>query len=384
LGVATLLVLARGVCAQTADSAAVPRPFVPGGYDDKPYLSGLFGRIAVGGYLEMRAGWDRVDGITDELGITLDRWNLLAFTEVSKLVHVWSEVEFEDGGEEVRVELAQVDVLTHSAASLRAGVLLLPLGRYNLAHDGPRNDFTDRPHYATELLGVVLSDPGLGLFGRIPWGKDARVTYEAYGVNGYHDGIVLGSAEGTRLSRGRGNFEDQNQSPALVGRVAVSPMSGLEVGLSGYQGAWNVFRVEGLEVDERRDLGVGAVDFEAPLWTVRVRGEAAAVKVEVPPSLAGLYASRQAGFYVEAAQTLLRGVVGALPTSSVSLAVRVDVVDFDRDLDGDSDRRVTAALNVRPTPESVVRFDYTRGEVRDRFNNLERDASLRLGIATYF
>src|SRR5687767_9015468 len=77
-------VLAGGIeSANAADSLAIgERPFVRGGYDDKPHLGGLFGRIAVGGYLEAGAGWTRVDGITDELGVDFTRLNLLVSTSI--------------------------------------------------------------------------------------------------------------------------------------------------------------------------------------------------------------------------------------------------------------------------------------------------------------
>jgi hypothetical protein len=65
-------------------------------------------------------------------------------------------------------------------------------------------------------------------------------------------------------------------------------------------------------------------------------------------------------------------------------ALRLDVVDFDRDLAGDSIRRMTLGLNFRTTPESVVKLAFARGESRDRFDNLARDARLQLSVASYF
>ena len=142
--------LAPHALAMPADSLAEnERPFVPGGYDDKPHLTGLFGRIALGGYAEAHATWVRADGVTDEAGFLLKRWNLLASSRVSPHMQMWAEVEFQDGGAEIVLELAQLDLEFHPAANLRAGMLLVPLGRFNLAHDGPRNAFTDRPLLAT-------------------------------------------------------------------------------------------------------------------------------------------------------------------------------------------------------------------------------------------
>ena len=109
---------------------------------------------------------------------------------------------------------------------------------------------------STELLGVALSEPGLGVLGSVGLGGAARVTYEAYLTNGFHDGVILDAPEGTRVRAGRGNLEDANASPAVVGRLAWSPAVGHEVGLSGHYGAYNTFEADGEAIDEPRMLGI--------------------------------------------------------------------------------------------------------------------------------
>jgi hypothetical protein len=376
-----------GVTWSVADdslAAAPGRPFVRGGYDDKPHVAGLFGRIAVGGYLEARAGWARQDGITDELGIEVTRWNLLLSTRIRDRVDIFSEIEFEDGGAEATVELAQVDIRFTRALNTRAGILLLPLGRFNLAHDAPRNEMVTRPTEAEGLLGVALAQPGLGVFGRIDRPGGTRFTYEAYAVTGYHDGLLLDSPDGTRLAAGKKNFDDRNLSPAVVGRIEWSPVANAGLGLSGYRGAYNIYREGGLDVDERRDVSVTVLDLEAPLGPTQWIGEVASVRVELPPTLPGLFASRQAGAYLMGAWRFGEGWIAGMPGSSFTLAARGEAVDFDRDLVGDSMRALALGLNFRPVPETVIKLGFERGETRDRFNNLGAFARLRLGIATYF
>jgi hypothetical protein len=113
---------------QPADSA---RPFVPGGVYDKPYLTTLLGRTSVGGYAEGHARWARVDGVTEELGFVARRFNLFTATRVSDFVRIAAELEVEDGGEEITLELAAIDVILHPAAILRGGMILVPLGRWS-------------------------------------------------------------------------------------------------------------------------------------------------------------------------------------------------------------------------------------------------------------
>ncbi len=370
------------------DSAQAPReparPFVEGGTYDRPYLARLAGRTALGGYAEMHGRWEQADGVTEHAGFVLRRWNIFTATQVSDFVRIGAELEFEEGGREITLEYAAIDIGIHPAVSLRGGMLLSPLGKFNLSHDSPRNEAVDRPLVSTDLLGVALSEPGLGLFGLVGLGRAGRITYEVYAVNGFNAGLIEGSGDGTRVAVGKANFDDNNASPALVGRVAFSPHVGAELGLSAHHGAWNVFRSGGETVDQRRDLTIAVLDGELAVAGFRLQGEAAIVRLDVPPGLTGIYASRQRGAYIQALRPFGRGWVRTMPGSSFALLARLDVVDFDADVAGDADRRVTVGLNFRPTSDTVVKLDWVRGRTRDRFNNPADQARLLFSLATYF
>ncbi|HUG00856.1 MAG TPA: hypothetical protein VML95_03275 [Longimicrobiales bacterium] len=380
--VAPALLVPAALAAQVPDSA-VDRPFVRGGIYDKPYLGSIAGRAAIGGYAEAHAVWLREDGVTGEAGFIAKRFNLFTAARVSDIVRFGAELEFEEGGEEVKLEFAAIDLLLHPAVALRAGMILSPLGRFNLAHDSPLNPFTDRPFVSTELLGVALSEPGLGVFGLVPLGA-GRVSYEVYGVNGFHSGLIDDAEEGTRLPLGRGNFEDNNASPALVGRLAYSPSTAAEVGFSAHHGAYNVFDDEGLAIDERRDVTVFVGDFEIAVAGFTLTAEAATVDVDIPPGLVGIFASGQRGVFADLVRPFGRGWFRTLPASYLAAAARVDAVDFDTDRPGDSTWRVTAGLNFHPTPESAVKLDLVRGGTRDRFENRGDHAGVQFSLATYF
>ena len=381
--VMTIVVGAGSLSAQDT-AGARPRPFVEGGQYDRPYLTRLLGRTALGGYAEAHARWEWVEGVTEQAGFSAKRWNLFTATQVSDFVRIGAELEFEDGTEEIRLEYAAIDVGIHPLFSLRAGMLLSPLGKFNLAHDSPRNEFTDRPLVAIELMGVALSEPGLGAFGLIGLGGAARLTYEVYAVNGFHDGLVVRSPAGTRIPLGRDNAEDNNGSAAFVGRVAYSPRVGYEIGLSGHRGAWNVFSVDGNQIDERRNLSIWAADGEATLAGVKLQGEAALARIAMVPGLRGIYAERQRGLYVQALRSFGRGWVSTMPSSQFAGAVRLDLVDFDADIPGDDVLRVSLGLNFRPTQDTAIKLNYLRGARRDRFNNVSQEAGLLLSVATYF
>jgi hypothetical protein len=377
-----LAISAATVEAQT--QADTVRPFVAGGIYDKPFQGRLLGRTAIGGYAEAHARYERVDGLRERAGFDAKRFNLFSATNVSDFVRVGAELEFEEGGEEIKVEYAAIDLRLSPALSLRGGMLLSPLGRFNLSHDSPLNEFTDRPLVSTDLLGVALSEPGVGVLGSFSLGRSARATYEVYGTNGFHAGLIDDSPEGTRIPLGRGNVEDENGSPAVVGRFTFSPSHRHEIGVSVHHGAYNVFSEGGTTIDERRDLTIGVVDVETRLAGVEIRGEAATAFIDITPGLTGIYASHQRGFFAEAVRSFARGRIQTMPRSSFALKLRADYVDFDSQQVGQSVAQVTTGVNFRPTDDSVLKLDYVRGRGRDRFNNLAQHAFVLFSIATYF
>ena len=382
----TLLALVSNAAIAQRDTvrADTTRPFVRGGVYDKPYQTRLLGRTAIGGYAEAHARYERVDGITEQFGFEAKRFNIFTSTRVSDFVRMAAELEFEEAGEEIKLEYAAIDVRIHQALTLRGGMLLSPLGRFNLSHDSPLNEFTDRPLVSTEILGVALSEPGFGVLGQMPTGRQGRLTWEAYLTNGFHDGMVTASPDGTRIPLGRGNTEDQNSSPAIVGRVAWSPAIGHEFGVSGHHGAWNRFSIDGTQVDERRDLSIGVVDAEVTLAGIRLSGEGALARADIPPGLQGTYASRQAGWYVELARDIGAGWIRTAPGSSFTLKARVDAIDLDTEAVGHHVRQAGAGINFRPTSESVIKLELVRGWGYDQFNNRSDFARLLASFATYF
>lgn len=389
-GCSLFILLAAPADAQQRDSTQraaagdTTRPFVRGGVYDKPFQTRLLGRTAFGGYAEAHARYERVDGARDDAGFEAKRFNLFANARVSDFVRFAAELEFEDGGREILLEFAAIDVRIHPALTVRGGMILSPLGKFNLSHDSPLNEFTDRPLVATEILGVALSEPGFGILGQFPAGRAGRLTYELYATNGFHDGLIAGSEDGTRIPAGRRNFEDNNGSPAVVTRVAWSPVVGYEFGLSAHHGAYNAFSADGVDVEERRDLSILVADMEATILGVQTSGEFAVARVDVPASLTGIYARRQRGVYLEGVREFGRGLVRTIPGSFFAAKVRFDAVDFDTEQVGQSVEQFTAGVNFRPTRDTVLKFDFVRGRSHDRFNNRAEHAFVLASVATYF
>ena len=114
---------------------------------------------------------------------------------------------------------------------------------------------------------------------------DNRLTYETYLVNGFNDNILLASG-GTFIPAGRPETfeEDNNASPAVVGRIAWVPSFGGELGFSLHTGLYNKFEVEGLTLDEKHRLTIMALDAEYSWGSLALKEEFARAKVGIPSS----------------------------------------------------------------------------------------------------
>jgi hypothetical protein len=361
-------------------------PFVKGGAYDKPHLYKLAtGRAAIGGYAEAHFRYEREDGITEELTFLPKRFNLFMHAVISNRFRMASEIEFEEGTEEILLELAILDFQIHPALTFRGGMLLTPLGKFNLAHDSPANKTTDRPLVSTQIIPTALSEPGMGFYGAIFPSARSRLTYEIYAVNGFDSDIIEESPEGTRIAAGRGNIEDNNNSPAFAGRLGLSPLPEFEAGFSFHSGTYNVSEVDGMIIDKKRNLSIFAIDGEWRKGRYELLGEYAHASINLPQSLMGsIYARKQQGIYLQTSANFLKGKIITMPESFFEGVVRYDWVDFDTELKGDSHTRLTIGLNFRPTADSVFKLDYLYNWQKNRFNVTAKSVGCLFSVATYF
>ena len=170
------------------------RPELAGGITDKPYLTRVGQGAVLGGYMDMEFEW------TDN-GSTFDQHRFVPFItgHVSERVTVSAEIEFEHGGNpdkdgEVKLEYAIMDFMLSEGLQFRGGVLLSPLGSFNLLHDSPLNDLTARPVVSRQLIPSTLSESGMGFLGTLYPGEESVFSYQAYLVNGFNEGIISGDA----------------------------------------------------------------------------------------------------------------------------------------------------------------------------------------------
>ena len=139
---------------------------VQGGIYQRPFIFSA-GRTAVGGYVEANGSWFRTDGISEGPAFEVRRFNIFLYSGVGRRLRFTSELEFEHGTEEIALETALVDFVITPSLVVRAGVLLPPIGAFNVNHDGPRYEFIERPLVSTEVIPSTLSEAGLGVHGRL-------------------------------------------------------------------------------------------------------------------------------------------------------------------------------------------------------------------------
>jgi hypothetical protein len=366
---------------------------VQGGIYQRPFIFSA-GRTAVGGYVEANGSWFRTDGVSEGPSFEVRRFNIFLYSGVGRRLKFTSELEFEHGTEEIALETALVDFLITPSLVVRAGVLLPPIGAFNVNHDGPRYEFVERPLVSTEIIPSTLSEAGIGVHGRLA-PRGFALSYDLYLSNGLGSGIILNDQGKTHLPSGKGEglvAEDENGSPALSGRIAARSQNLGEIGFSHYRGVYNRFKVDGISVDTRRWVSLTALDVETAVGPVAMRGEAALANVDLPADLAGFQGDRQWGFYFDAVVPVWRPTIRGLESPVVNAGVRIDRADFNLgdfegtgQVRGDDQTALTVALSFRPVNGTVFRFNYRNDWITDLAGNpAVRRAGVLLGVATYF
>jgi len=371
---------------------------------------------AVGGYVDLEFARDWGANTTT---FTQHRFIPFIFADISDRLHFGTEVEFEYGGPnaptrdgEVKVEFAALDVNLTRAVNFRAGALLSPLGKFNLIHDSPVNDLTDRPLVDNRIIPTTLTEAGAGLFGQIYPSETSVLTYEAYVVNGFNNSLLSYAVNATtgaitpamNVRSARGSMRsDNNPGKSLVGRVAFSPLLGIELGGSAHTGRYG-------DTGDGR-LTVAALDGIVARGRWEILGEVATANLSVdatnerPRALAAYRAARgndstgfgaayaaapfttaQRGAYLQFNYHFLQGAVRGFPNSTFTGVVRLEHLDLDADGDGNLQQRLSLGINWRPIEQSAIKADYQWNWVTPagRTTSLRPTNRLVASVATYF
>jgi len=383
-----ILIPGKHAVAQDRDSA-----LVQDGVYNRPFI-GSIGKTAVGGYVEGNTNSFVEDGVPEGFSFELRRFNIFLFSAISPHIRLISELEFEHGTEEIALETALMDLEINPSLKLRGGILLPPIGAFNVNHDSPNWEFVERPLVSTEIIPSTLSEVGFGLHGKFYPGE-VTISYDTYLTNGLGDGIILNETGRTRLASGKREEqfeEDNNGSPALSGRISASHSRWGELGVSYYGGIYNTYRVEGEKVDEKRHVRLFAIDWTTSLATAEIKGEFAYALVDVPGNLSNSVGDRQWGAHLDVILPVWKPTFLSYEHSVVNVNLRLERVDYNIGSFESTGERIFDEVNAivpgisfRPSPGTVFRLNYVRRWHRNLVgNDAVKTAGVQFGLATYF
>ncbi|MGQ0811169.1 MAG: hypothetical protein ACT4OO_08075 [Nitrospiraceae bacterium] len=361
----------------------------------KPFVSAP--KATIGGYADVKYG--SLTGPTlDNLSrnsFNQERMVPFIYADITDHVKFATEIEFERGGTNspgqngtnagsMQLEFAQIDYLVNEAINFRGGILLMPVGKFNLLHDSPLNDLPDRPMVDRLVIPSTWFETGAGIYGTLYPSSLSKLDYEFYAVNGMGcngNGSAITDVNGSRNCRGS-QSRDLNDNKGVVGRVAFSPMLGIEIAGSSFYGTYNNRNAAG--VNNRSDhIGIYAVDWTLQRGPFEVIGEAAWSRIEgnQGTTLTTLGPSGMFGYYIQGNYHFMPEFLKKLAPShftdgsTFTAVVRWETVDTDtsnnsrlangqisnqRDL-----QRLTLGLNFRPIEDTVFKFSYMFNTQKD-------------------
>jgi hypothetical protein len=317
------------------------------------------------------------------------------------------------------LEFAHVDYLINEKVNVRGGIILIPLGKFNLLHDSPLNDLTDRPIVSRLIIPSTMSETGAGLYGTFYPGRTGKLDYEIYmttGPCGYNnDGSPRVTEEnGTKDSRQRKCASDDgldiNNGKAVSGRLAFSPMLGIEVAGSGYYGNQSP--------SSYNPLSIFAIDWTLQKGPFELIGEAAWAHARnnaraipgstfqgiAPGSLLtgigtlnplGTPPERMQGFYVQGNYHFMPSFLTKLSPkrfgegSTFTAVIRYDRVNLNLDNKAENAgeiEQISFGLNYRPVEDAVLKMSYQYLPKSFNPNDGQRihDSAFVISAATYF
>ena len=334
-------------------------------------------QITLGGYTEFT--------YTDRTTRTPEFEQLKTVAEVSAKIddriHLYLEVEQENGGViagpeptngEFEIEQAYLDYAIDKALNFRAGVSLIPVGHYNLYHEGFLNNLVDRPLVDRRIIPTTWYEAGLGFNGTPVDNDSMGLSYEAYMYNP-EKGNGVDPLSGFRGIRNENKTPNSDQK-AGAARLAFELARGfknvadtLEFGLSGYVSGFAGFNSANAGGDLVRfpsgRLYVSAADVTWEKKNLGFRGEAARAHSDAGENSVGKQQTGW-GYYAEGyykfwPQFLSSSPFGKFKDPKLVAALRYDYVDLNTQADATpSIQRLTAGMGYRPIPRTVFKFDY--------------------------
>ena len=364
---------------------------------DRPFLQAGRMPVSVGGYVEANSSYFQTEGITDGLSFQIPRMTIFMSSTIKNRIHFLTEIEFEEGGKQVAIEFASMDLEIHPLFNLRGGIVMNPIGAFNQNHDGPKWEFISRPIASTTIIPATWSNVGFGVFGKYGFGKFVW-AYEGYITNGFDDQIISNSENRTWLPASKLNdarFEESfNGVPLITAKTALRHRKFGEIGFSWMGGVYNKFEIDGLYIDSRRRIDLFAVDFNSviPVVKTQIKGEWVWAMIDIPDTYSQQFGEQQQGGFVDIVQPILQRKMFGWENTTLNLAFRFEYVDYNvgsfNETGGNISDHIYAfvpGISFRPSSQTVIRANYRYELQTDLLGNpASRTAGFQFGFSTYF
>ncbi len=345
---------------------------------------------SIGGYGEVH--YHNLTGPDTPGSVNVARFVVFLAHSFNAKLSFRSELEVEDArieggqaGGEVALEQLYLDYALSSSATLRAGLVLPPIGIVNETHEPPTFNGVDRPPFDNDVIPTTWRDIGVGLVGNL---GTSGLTYRVYVLNGL---VASGFSAEEGIREGR--QEGQNATfanPSLTGRLEwVRP--GLRIGGSFWYGGSAA--QDPLLGTGTFDNAVGLVSADAryDVGPFMFRGEVANISIadveKINAAYGGQVGSRIAGGYVEGAYNILSAFAPA-STQRLNAFLRYEQYNTQAGVpdnvvrdDALARRITTVGLSYKPVYDVVFKGDY---QIRRNAGGVGEDEQLALGVGYQF
>jgi hypothetical protein len=325
--------------------------------------------------------------------VNVSRFVVFLAHTFSERIAFRSELEVEDakveGGEEggeVALEQLYLDYTLSPAATIRAGLVLPPIGIINETHEPPTFNGVERPAFDRDVIPSTWRDIGVGVVGSIP--GSSGLNYRVFVLNGL---VASGFSANAGIRGGRQEGKEATfANPSLTGRLEWA-RPGLRVGGSFWYGGSAAH--DPLLGTGTFDNAVALVSADAryDIGPLMFRGVVANVSIADAEAINAAFASqvgsRIAGGYLEGAYNLLSTLAPA-STQQLNAFVRHEryntqagVPDGVTRDDALARRITTFGVSYKPLYNVVFKGDY---QLRRNRAGLGEDEQLSLGVGYQF
>ena len=315
--------------------------------------------------------------------------------QLSRKTQFVSEIEVEHV-KEIFVEQAFIKHRLAKSISLKAGLIIIPMGMVNEMHEPTFFYSVERPLLDKLIIPSTWREVGIGLTGLLP---EKSLKYQLYLVNnplGYDGSAKVSGASGIRKARQKGAEAVVSSFPGLSGQIEYFGIDRFKLGISGYYGKTSTTLATTMDQSlENYNVTVDSSTVNMTMATVHgmytpgnltLRGQYTLssfqnttaynefANSDVPELMHGYYLLAAYDFHKSEEIT----VAPFVRFSQLDNHLRVnEALEENRAL---KQNILTVGANYKPHPGVVFKFDYqfVQNRVTSNYNNLN------LGVGVWF